>query len=70
MCSDLTRGKEGFNTLLATMQTALAFGAMIGPLIQGFLTRYLGFDFTFIVFALIASLGALIFIIKMPETKK
>lgn len=70
ICSDLTKGKEGFNTLLAIMQTALAFGAMIGPLTQGFLTRYLGFNITFSAFALIALLGASLFIFKMPETNQ
>lgn len=70
ICSDLTRGKEGFNTLLGIMQTALAFGAMIGPLTQGFLTRYLGFKATFLVFTCIALLGALVFIVKMPETNE
>lgn len=70
MCSDLTQGKDGFSTLLAIMQTALAFGAMVGPFIQGYLTRYLGFNITFIVFSLIASIGAILFVFKMKETKK
>lgn len=69
ICGDLTRGKEGFNTLLAIMQSALAFGAMVGPLCQGYLTRYMGFNFTFLSFAAIAIIGAVLFILKMPETK-
>lgn len=68
ICSDLTKGKNGFNTLLAVMQTALAFGAMVGPLTQGYLTHYFGFNTTFIIFAFIALIGAVLFILKVPET--
>lgn len=69
MCSDLTKGRSGFNTLLGIMQTALALGSIIGPIAQGFLTQQLGFNATFITFALVASLGAALFLLKVPETK-
>jgi MFS family permease len=69
MCSDLTRGKQGFNTLLGIMQTALALGGVIGPLLQGFFTQYLGFPVTFISFAVLAAIGAMLFLLKVPETR-
>lgn len=68
MCSDLTVGKQGFNTLLGIMQTALAVGGVVGPLLQGYLTLYLGFPLTFLCFAGIAALGAVVFLWKVPET--
>ncbi len=69
MCSDLTKGKSGFNTLLGIMQTALALGGIIGPLAQGFLTQQLGFTASFISFALVASVGTALFLLTVPETK-
>ncbi|MGB6527756.1 MAG: MFS transporter [Candidatus Nitrosopolaris sp.] len=69
MCSDLTKGKSGFNTLLGIMQTALALGGIIGPLAQGFLTQQLGFTVTFIGLALVACVGAALFLLTVPETK-
>jgi MFS family permease len=69
ICSDLTIGKAGFNSLMGMAQTALAMGGFFGPLIAGFLTQHLGFSITFTVFAGIAAFGAGIFIWRMPETK-
>jgi predicted MFS family arabinose efflux permease len=69
ICSDLTKGKAGFNTLLGIMQTALALGWIIGPLMQGCMTQHFGFIATFIGFAAVAGLGAVIFLLKVPETK-
>ncbi len=68
MCSDLTRGKPGFNTLMGMAATALAVGGVIGPLLQGVVTQHLGFPITFLIFGGIAALGAIIFLFKMPET--
>lgn len=68
ICGDLTKGKEGFNTILAIMQLAIAFANVCGPVLQGFLTQYMGFMATFLLLAIIAGLGGLLFIFKMPET--
>lgn len=68
ICNDLTQGKKGFSTLLATTQTALALGGIVGPLIQGLLTTYFGFKFTFFLFFLITLIAFFFYIIKMPET--
>lgn len=68
VCSDLTRGKEGFNSLIGLASTAPALGAMIGAVLQGFLTQHFGFTFTFFVFAAIAGVAALWFLFRMDET--
>ena len=70
ICGDLTKGKEGFNTLLSTMQLAIAFGGVFGPVMQGFLTQHLGFSITFFVFSAIAAMGGIFFMLKMPETSE
>ena len=70
ICADLTQGKQGFNTLLGILQTALALGAVLGPFAQGMLTQHLGFVITFWSFAAVAALGAVIFLCFVPETKR
>lgn len=68
ICGDLTRGKQGFNSLMGLCQTALAAGGVMGPLVQGYIVEYMGFKAAFICFALIATTGALIFFARVPET--
>ena len=68
VCSDLTRGKSGFNALMGLVHAAPALGALIGAALQGFFTQWLGFERTFFIFSLIALSAALIFLILMPET--
>ncbi|MHB8542686.1 MAG: MFS transporter [Leptospirales bacterium] len=65
--SDLTRGKKGFNMLMGLSQIAMAVGAIIGPMIQGVSVGEVGFRFAFLVFAGVASLGAILFFHFMPE---
>ena len=70
ICSDLTRGKEGFNSLMGLTETAHALGGAAGPMIQGILIEQFGFRLAFAFFAVVAALGAVIFITGMPETRK
>lgn len=70
ICSDLSNGKKGFSTLLGMVQTALALGGIIGPLIQGYLTTTYGFKTTFFIFSLITFFAFIFFLIKMPETRQ
>lgn len=65
--SDLTRGKKGFNMLMGLSQIAMALGAIIGPMIQGVAVGEVGFRFSFLVFAGVASLAAILFFYFMPE---
>ncbi|CDZ79507.1 putative 3-phenylpropionic acid transporter [Legionella massiliensis] len=64
LCENLALGKKVFNTLLSTMQTALALGGLFGVFIQGFLLQYFGFFNTFLCLALIAVLAAILFVVK------
>ncbi len=68
ICSDLTRHTQGFNTLMGLAQAALALGGVLGPLLQGLSTEHLGFPAAFRILAGIAGLGAILFLLKMPET--
>ncbi|MCL4460160.1 MAG: MFS transporter [Nitrospirae bacterium] len=65
--SDLTRGKKGFNMLMGLAQIAMALGSIIGPLLQGVSVGMVGYRFSFMVFAAIAALAAVIFFHAMPH---
>lgn len=67
-CADLSENKGGFNTLMGLFATALAVGGVVGPLCTGVLIQHFGFRVAFLVFALMASCGALWFTTMMPET--
>ncbi|QJW99868.1 MFS transporter [Frigoriglobus tundricola] len=69
MCADLTREKGGFNALQGVLATALAVGGVLGPLLAGPLVQHLGFAAAFRAFALVAAVGAALFLVFMPETR-
>lgn len=69
LSADLTRGKGGFNTLMGLFATALSVGAVVGPLLSGFLVQHLGFTPAFYVFAALATAGAAVFSMCVPETR-
>ncbi|HWG47628.1 MAG TPA: MFS transporter [Gemmataceae bacterium] len=69
MCADLTRGTGRFNALLGLIATALSIGGVLGPFIAGFVVQYLGFAAAFYLFAAIAAVAALVFVLFMPETQ-
>jgi Na+/melibiose symporter-like transporter len=69
IAADLTRGKGRFNTLNGLFATAVAVGGVAGPLILGVLVQHLGFRVTFCAFAALATLGAALFLVSVPETK-
>jgi MFS family permease len=69
MCADLTREKGGFNALQGLLATALAVGGVLGPLLAGPLVQHLGFGAAFRAFALVAAVGAALFLVFMPETR-
>lgn len=68
MSADLTRGKGGFNTLMGLFATAVAVGGVLGPLMTGMLIQHLGFVMMFVLFAGLATAGALWFQLAVPET--
>lgn len=67
--ADLTRGRGGFNTLMGLFATALAVGGVLGPLMSGVLVEHLGFQVTFWAFAGLATAGACLFTLFVPETR-
>jgi MFS family permease len=69
MCADLTRGTGHFNALQGLIATALSVGGVLGPFIAGFTVQYLGFAAAFYLFAAVAAVAALLFVLFMPETK-
>ena len=69
LAADLTQGRGKFNTLAGLFATALAIGGVVGPVISGFVVQHWGFKATFLIFAGLAFLGAVIFTIFVPETK-
>jgi len=69
MCADLTRGTGRFNALQGLIATALSAGGVVGPVLAGFVVQYLGFTWAFYLFAAIAALAAVVFVLFMPETK-
>ncbi len=67
--ADLTHGKGQFNSLLGVLATAQGIGGVIGPLASGILLQRIGFRITFIVFAAVAFLAAVLLQIFVPETR-
>ena len=68
MAADLTRGVGGFNTLMGLFATALAVGGVAGPLLTGMLIQHLGFARMFLLFAGLATAGAVWFQGMVRET--
>jgi MFS family permease len=69
ICADLTRGTGRFNALQGLIATALSAGGVVGPILAGFVVEYLGFAAAYYLFAAIAAVAALVFVLFMPETK-
>jgi MFS family permease len=67
--ADLTRGTGRFHALTGASRTAMAGGAVVGPLATGFLVQRVGYELAFIVLTLVAAAAALLFVRKMPETR-
>ena len=53
--------------LMGLAQIAMALGSIIGPLLQGVSVGMVGYRFSFMVFAAIAALAAVIFFHAMPH---
>jgi MFS family permease len=70
LSADLTHGKGRFNSLMGLFATALAIGGVAGPLISGLMTQHYGFRTTFFTFATLAGVGAIVFTIFVPETRR
>jgi MFS family permease len=69
LTADLTLGRGRFNTMMGLFATALAIGGVVGPVIAGQLEQRLGFKLSFYSFAALATVGAIIFSLTIPETR-
>jgi MFS family permease len=69
LAADLTRGRGRFNALAGVFATAVACGGVVGPMISGVFLQHFGFRDTFYAFALVATIGALVFMSLVPETR-
>jgi MFS family permease len=67
--ADLTRGRGQFNSLLGIFATAQAIGGVVGPVISGLVLQRFGFNMTFVGFAILALLAAVIFQQLVPNTQ-
>ena len=67
--ADLTRGKGQFNSLLGLFATAQAIGGVAGPVISGLALQYFGFNLTFVGFAALALVAAVVFQSLAPNTQ-
>lgn len=62
----LTRRNGQFTTLVGLFATAQGIGGVAGPLVSGFLLQHVGFNSTFVFFAVLALLAAILFQRKVP----
>jgi len=66
---DLARGTGRFQALTGASRAALAGGALVGPLVTGFLIQHAGFNVAFLALTVVATIGAAAFLLLMPETQ-
>jgi len=67
--ADITHGKGQFNSLLGVLATAQGIGGVLGPILSGIILQHLGFDVTFVFFAVLAFVAAAILQLGVPETR-
>lgn len=68
--ADLTRGTGHFNSLNGILATAVSVGGVLGPILSGLILQHYGFRITFLGFAALALLAAVIFQLLVPETQE
>jgi MFS family permease len=69
ICADMTRGTGRFNALQGLSATAVGIGGVIGPTLAGLVVQHYGFAEAFYLLAALAAVGAVVFVVFMPETK-
>jgi MFS family permease len=66
---EIARGTGRFQAFTGVSRTALAAGALVGPVPTGFLIQRAGFSAAFLALALVATAGAAAFLLLVPETQ-
>lgn len=69
MAADLSRGTGHFNILQGMIQTCLGLGAMLSNFVAGMVEKQYGFNIGFLMLAMIAVLGLMVYWFFMPETR-
>ena len=69
VCADLTKGTGHFQALVGTTRTAMVAGGVLGTLATGFLVDHVGYTIAIGALTWIASAAAVVFLVKMPETR-
>ncbi len=67
--ADLTRGTGHFNTAQGAVATAQAVGGVVSTTLAGLVAARAGYDAAFLTLAAIATAGAALFWLAMPETR-
>lgn len=68
--ADLMRGTGRFNIAQGAIMTAQGIGAALSTSLAGLVVVYAGYSAAFLTLGGIAALGAMLFFLLMPETKK
>jgi MFS family permease len=66
--ADLMEGTGRFNVALGAVMTAQGIGASLSTALAGLIVIQAGYSAAFLTLALIATVGALVFLFGMPET--
>lgn len=69
VAADLSRGTGHFNILQGMIQTCLGLGAMLSNFVAGMVVKQYGFNIGFLMLAMIAVLGLMVYWFFMPETR-
>ncbi len=68
-CADIDDDRGRFNTLLSLAFVTLALGSVVSPYVGGIVVQHYGYKAAFYMFAAIAAVGAVLFLLLMPETQ-
>ncbi len=67
--ADLARGTGRFNFIQGAINTGVSIGASVSNLMTGFIVKRSGYNFGFVVLAMIAAVALATLLFAMPETK-
>lgn len=68
MAADLAKGTGKFNALQGVIQACLGLGAFLSNFLAGFVVKNLGYNAGFLMLAVLACSGLVVFSLRMPET--
>ena len=69
MVADLAGGTGRFNFIQGAINTGVGIGASVSNLMTGFIVQRSGYNFGFVILAMIAAIALASLLFAMPETK-